>query len=287
MGNTDTLPLVSIGIPIYNEERFLEETLRSLLAQDYPHIEFIISDNASTDATAEICRRIAALDKRITYHRFDTNRGANDNFIEVLKRAQGKYFMWAAGHDLWSSNLVSECVRLLESEPSAVIAFGSCAWVDHLGARMAKRSGWTDTRGMDATARLISVLWGNMHPMLGLMRREVISRVRILPIPGADLVLLAEMALVGDFVHATAACWSRREFRDPESYKMRMARYASRDVAIIQSLFTRLFPVLRLPFELVRSVLRSNVTTFEKVCILIALPPCMLAKLLVVRRTQI
>jgi len=88
---------MSIGIPVCNEDRFLEETLRSLLSQDYGNMEIIISDNASTDRTEEICREFSARDMRISYYRFKDNQGAIANFRRVLEVARGKYFMWAAG----------------------------------------------------------------------------------------------------------------------------------------------------------------------------------------------
>ena len=65
----NVLPLVSIGVPIYNEERFLEESLVSLCSQDYSNLEIIISDNASIDGTSEICREFANRDPRIRHSR--------------------------------------------------------------------------------------------------------------------------------------------------------------------------------------------------------------------------
>jgi glycosyltransferase involved in cell wall biosynthesis len=90
-------PLVSIGMPVYNGENFLRLALSSLLAQDYPHFELIISDNASDDGTEEICREYQAHDRRIRYLRHRENRGSPWNFAFV---ARGDYFMWAAHDDL-------------------------------------------------------------------------------------------------------------------------------------------------------------------------------------------
>ena len=66
---------VSIGLPVYNGEAFLTESIESLLAQTFDDFELIISDNASTDGTEEICRSFAAADARIQYHREPTNQG--------------------------------------------------------------------------------------------------------------------------------------------------------------------------------------------------------------------
>ena len=277
-------PMVSIGVPIYNEGRFLEESLLSLTSQSYETLEIIISDNASTDSTEEICRRLCSRDKRIRYFRSESNQGATANFKRVLDLAQGRYFMWASGHDLWSPNFVSECVRLLECEPNAVIAFGSCAWIDASGQPMDRASGWTDTRGMDWVGRFFSVFWGNMHPILGLMRLEVLKRIRFLSCAGTDLIMLSELALLGDFVHATLASWSRREFRDDESYRERIRRYRSLQYGLSRSLFDRLFPVARLPIELTKVVLRSDISWFEKLSILAILVPAFPIKYVIGRR---
>src|SRR3990172_9745452 len=93
------MPKVSIGIPIYNEEKWVARALESLLAQSYPNIEFIISDNASTDRTGEVCRIYKAKDNRIKYYCNDTNTGLNRNYEKVVQLSDGKYFMWAAADD--------------------------------------------------------------------------------------------------------------------------------------------------------------------------------------------
>ena len=99
----DSQPLVSIGMPVYNGERFIRQALDSLLAQDCENFELIISDNASADGTQEICLEYAAQDGRIRYYRNENNLGALANFNRVLGLAQGPYFMWAAHDDVWDA----------------------------------------------------------------------------------------------------------------------------------------------------------------------------------------
>src|SRR6266508_180906 len=94
-------PLVSIGMPVFNGQRFIRQALDSLLSMDYPNFELIISDNASTDGTAEICQDYAARDRRIRFYRNAKNEGAFGNFARVLALARGNYFMWAAHDDIW------------------------------------------------------------------------------------------------------------------------------------------------------------------------------------------
>lgn len=99
-----TNPKVSIGMPVYNGEPFIREALDSLLAQTFTDFELIISDNASTDDTEEICQNYASKDSRIRYIRQPKNLGASYNFQFVLDEAVGEYFMWAAHDDLRSQD---------------------------------------------------------------------------------------------------------------------------------------------------------------------------------------
>src|SRR3954469_5368600 len=108
---------------MYNGERFLAESLASLLAQDYPVFEIFISDNASTDGTEHIALAAASRDGRIRYERLEANQGAMVNFNRVLRLATGTYFMWASDHDLWEPDFISACVAALERDPDAVLAY--------------------------------------------------------------------------------------------------------------------------------------------------------------------
>ena len=94
-------PLVSIGMPVYNSERFIRRALDSLLTQQYENFELIISDNASTDNTSKIAQEYAVCEKRIILDANSHNSGVIKNFIKVLRLAKGKYFMWAAADDFW------------------------------------------------------------------------------------------------------------------------------------------------------------------------------------------
>ena len=114
-------PLVSIGMPIYNAEEYLALAFESLLAQDYPNIELIISDNASRDRTEEICRDFLRRDPRIRYIQHRQNQGSPANFEFVAREARGEFFMWAAHDDLWHPSYVSRCLAKLQSTPSASV----------------------------------------------------------------------------------------------------------------------------------------------------------------------
>ncbi len=115
-------PLVSIGMPVYNGAKHLREALESLRAQTYRDFEIFISDNASTDATPEICAEYAKKDSRIRYVRQKENIGAIRNFGFVKREACGTYFMWAAHDDRWDPKFIETCLGALEADPSRVLA---------------------------------------------------------------------------------------------------------------------------------------------------------------------
>ena len=98
---------VSVGVPVYNGASGLAEALDSLVNQTFRDIEIIISDNASTDATPDICRRYADNDSRITYYRQIATSSAVDNFLVVLSKARAPYFMWAAHDDVRSLDFIA------------------------------------------------------------------------------------------------------------------------------------------------------------------------------------
>lgn len=114
---------MTVGVPVRNGGGLLEAALESVVRQTWSPLEIIISDNGSTDGTAEICQRFAAADSRIRYHRQERFLSAFENFEFVLRQARGEYFLWAAHDDLRSENFVEVLVAGLERSPDAVLAF--------------------------------------------------------------------------------------------------------------------------------------------------------------------
>lgn len=276
--------LVSIGVPVFNEATYLAMTLDCLLAQDYPNLEIVICDNASTDASPEICARTADRDPRVRVLRTEANLGATANFQRCLDEAIGDFFMWAGGHDLWSPNYVSQCVAALDAHPTAVIAVPESNWIDEHGETYGSRASVLDTRDMAPLARLLTLLWANMHPIYGLIRIEKLRACGPLPnYPGADLVLLARLILEGDFVPAPMALWSRRQARARENYRDRQRRYASSKVKIHGGPF----PLLNLVYRLWHAVWSSSLPLSDKLAFTLAFPGTLPARYLIARRRVI
>ena len=227
----DNKPMVSVGMPVYNGEKYLENALDSLLEQDYENFELIISDNASTDSTPEICRAFAAKDGRVRYSRNEMNVGAVKNFNRVFEMSSGKYFMWAGSHDLWHPTMLSRCVSLLEQDESVVVSYPQAVRVDHEGNPINEETDRLDTRGLVAADRCVQTIYnfGSCHAVYGVMRAETLRGIGgFVNVWGPDGLLLTELSLRGTFAQVPEPLFYIRrdkpdeQHRDPEEWKKRV-----------------------------------------------------------------
>lgn len=209
----DRVPLLSIGLPVYNGQRYLEESLDSLLAQTFTDFELIISDNASTDATAEICRRYAKADPRIRYVRQPVNIGAAPNHHATLDLARGEFFKWASDDDLYAPELLAKCVEALQSNPSVVLAHAYEAFIDENGALIRPVEYRLATDSSDPSKRLHSLLheFGG-DDFYGVMRTELLRQVpHHNSYHNADRTFMAQIVLQGKFVQVPELLYYRRD----------------------------------------------------------------------------
>ncbi len=213
-------PRVSIGMPLYNAERYLVPALDSLLRQTHDEFELVISDNASTDATAEICQDFAAGDPRIRYVREEENRGAMWNFNRVFELARGEYFKWAAGDDVVQPTFLERTVEALDRNPGVVWCHSQTLHLDDTGAVIPPEAdphipegkrfhsmhhtdhGYTRRDAPQVCDRFAAVVLGTTwcSDSFGLIRSESLRRTQMyLPCYGSEKVLMAELALLGQY----------------------------------------------------------------------------------------
>lgn len=213
---------LSIGLPVYNGERYLAQAIGALLDQTWRDFELIISDNASTDRTAEICRVFAATDARVQVVRNDVNLGAARNYNRTLELASGEYFKWAAHDDVCHPRFLEACVAVLDAEPGSVLVHTLSDAIDESG-RLIGRYGQERAFDQDRAAERFgtAVLYPHVCiSVFGVMRREVLERtVRHGDWVGADRNLLAELALHGRIRLLPEALFRRRAHAEASIHK--------------------------------------------------------------------
>ena len=125
--------LVSIGLPVYNGMPYVKKTIESVLAQTYPNIELVITDNPSTDDTQTLCEEYARKDKRVRYIQHRENIGAIANYNSAFRKSKGEYFCWVSYDDYLDPRLVERCVALLQGDKEAVVAMADFVFVNGKG----------------------------------------------------------------------------------------------------------------------------------------------------------
>lgn len=208
-----SVPRLSIGLPVYNGEDFLAESLDSLLGQTYEDFELIISDNASTDETADICRGYAKQDSRIRYVRQPHNLGCAPNHNVLVQYARGELFKWVSHDDLYGRELIERAIEALDEYPQVVLANCWTAMIDS-SRTVTKAVRYTlDTESPRAPERFRSMLFekgGDDDG--GVIRMEMLRRIR--PYDSyyhSDRTLVTEMALQGPFYHVPDWLYFRRD----------------------------------------------------------------------------
>ncbi|MBD2459764.1 glycosyltransferase [Oscillatoria sp. FACHB-1407] len=208
-------PRVSIGMPVYNGERFIKQALDSLLAQTFTDFELIISDNASTDGTEAICRKYAAKDSRIRYYRNLQNIGGTRNFNQAFHLARGEYFKWAAHDDVCEPTFLERCIEVLDKDPSIVLCHSKTVVIDHTNRHILNKM-LDPARNLDSIKPskryhniLIKTFWS--YEAFGLIRADVLRKTCLHgSYHGSDRVLLAELSLRGRFAEIPETLFLRR-----------------------------------------------------------------------------
>lgn len=195
--------MVSIGLPVFNGENYLAETLDSILRQTYSDFELIISDNASTDRTAAICEEYQGKDSRVVYSRNATNLGAGPNYDLCFKKARGTYFKWAAHDDLIATDFLEKTVQQMEREPDTVLCTIGIRKIGPDGETFETINGFMWSAGDPRPSKRFASAILERHfctDFFGLFRREALEGSQLHGnYRSSDRVLLAEMALVGRF----------------------------------------------------------------------------------------
>jgi glycosyltransferase involved in cell wall biosynthesis len=198
---------------VYNGERYLSEAIEAVLGQTYTDFELIISDNASTDLTGEICRQYAARDGRIRYVRQPVNIGAAPNHNVVVELSRGELFKWASADDLYAGDLLERCIAALDADPGVVLAHSWTAIIDDANRVVETAEYPLSTSSEHAPDRFRSTLFtSGGDDDGGVIRMDVLRRT---PLVGsyhhADRTIISELALHGRFHQVPGWLYFRRD----------------------------------------------------------------------------
>jgi glycosyltransferase involved in cell wall biosynthesis len=254
-GGRGDQPLVSVGLPVFNEEESLAAALESILAQDYEPLEVIVCDNASTDGTVTVARDFVARDTRVSVHTSDENRGASENFNRCFRLAGGRYFTWASGHDARLPEAIRKCVEALEDDPSLVLCYPRAVRRLLDGGTEPIEDDRVETRGLPTASRLRMTVeeLHSANAIHGVVRSASLERTRLFQgCFGPDHVLLAELSVLGGFHQLDEALFVRVENRAEEQDDEWRER--NLDMIGVDSELARARPFTAMGFELVAGV---------------------------------
>ena len=259
-------PRVSVGIPVYNGERFVAQVIELILSQTFRDFELIISDNASTDATERICREYAERDGRIRYYRSEQNRGAAWNHNRLVELARGEYFKWQCHDDYCDPTFIEKCLAGIRGEPSVALCYPRFVRVDEQGRRLGVKSSRV-VGNAEPPTRHRSLIYrrDSCEEIYGIARTAVVRKTSLIgPYSNSDDTFLAELILHGRFREVPEPLFFYRihPAQSTAAYRNRLERMAWFDPSAGAGFS---LPFLRLFAGHVSGVRRSPLSWREKV----------------------
>lgn len=217
-------PKLSVGMPVYNGEKYIEKSIISILDQSFGDFELIISDNASNDGTEEICRSYIEKDKRIKYYRNKENIGAARNYNLLVKYSNTDFFRWQNSDDLITKDLHGACYESLIKNSDAVLCYGKTKVIDANGTFMSNYDDNLNLISDIPSERFIQFLEnvGLSNVIYGLMRKKAMLKTTLFGLyNAADVNFMGELCLYGKFIeipkymfyrrmHEGASSWDRK-----------------------------------------------------------------------------
>lgn len=257
-------PSVSIGVPVYNGEAYLEEALASIAAQTRTDYEVIISDNASTDGTQAICEAFAARCSRVRYIRNPVNIGGDRNYYHCFELARGDFFLGLAHDDRLHPDYLRRTVAVLEADPSIVFCHSRAHQMDARGDVVGTYEARPFTESPIPSVRFRDAI--GLRPVianLGVIRASVLRQIPpLLPYPASDAYWQAELALYGKLVEVPEVLFYRRVHASSGQAMPLHQRIRWSDP---KKAGTIIFPSWRRVTEYARSVLRAPIPMSQRI----------------------
>jgi|WetSurMetagenome_2_1015567.scaffolds.fasta_scaffold20984_2 glycosyltransferase involved in cell wall biosynthesis len=261
----DRAPRISIGLPVFNGEQFLEQAINSILAQTLTDFELIISDNASTDRTSDICRDCQARDSRIRYHRNETNIGGGNNYNLTFRMSRGRYFSFAAHDDIYAPQFLEKCVEILDKDSSVVLSQSIITEIDERGNALQVVSSEKGAfRKPHERFRALAGMDHHCQDICGLIRSDILRKTHLLlNYTDSDRTLLAEISLYGRFQRVPEPLFYKRIH--PKMSTMAFPDYRGRMAWYIPGIKERIvFPNWLQFFHYVRVIAKAPISAAEQ-----------------------
>jgi|GEM_PF-7042200 len=220
--------IVIVAIPAYNEGRFVLETLKSVQSQTHRDFLAVVSDNGSSDRTAEICQTFCRSDNRFVVISQSTNLGAAGNFQWLFDNTASPYFMWLGGHDMISSDFLERHLRALSDDSKLALSYSNIRCIDQNSKFIGEKDGGNYHRIAGTPAqryRRALQRMGPAEPINSLFRRESLKGAQVKPVTSIDRMILCQAAYWGQFNKIDEPLYVRRFFTDREGGSVaRLAR---------------------------------------------------------------
>ena len=213
---------VSLGIPVYNESRFLKKTIDSLLNQTYSNIEIIAIDNASTDNSFRILEEYSNKDPRLKIFKNDKNIGLSNNFNLLVSKSSGEYFGWIGAHDIYNKDYIEKMVSKIIKNNNSSVVFSNVSKIDSDNKIIInKKETGFQLLNNNKFIRLLKIPWlikGSGDIVMGMFEVDKLKKTDLFSksVLWADVFLVYQLASTGKIIRINEVLRSRRYFREDE-----------------------------------------------------------------------
>ena len=254
--------VITVGIPVYNEGKYLASTIESVLNQSLTNFELIITDNCSTDNSYQIAMTYSEKDSRIKVYRHNENMGIPFNFRFSLLKATTKYFVWLGAHDLFTPDYLKNTAEYLEMNENVLMVYPNAEWIDNENKFISKLEEDIETIGLLKKDALKKVLNNNDSGIAvhGLYRTSILNTI---PFGMDEMLMFFIVAIHGEIVKLNFVGILFRVIR-VETVEERLKRY--KDIKILNK-STVNFTIARIKKHLFYTWKVSKMNFFDKVSV--------------------
>lgn len=259
------MPLITVGIPCYNEEEYIGRAITSVLNQSFPDIELVISDNCSTDKTDEIIKEYASQDKRISYYRQSINVGATENFKFVFDKCDSKYFTWLAADDFFDTHWLEVAVCFLEQNSETILVYPKTHYLNTSILSNSDAEQYIDTTGINAKTAIIETFLKRKccsFGIYGVYRTSVLRSIVHPNIWCSDQIMMSHTYSLGS-VKLIDHVYIIRTFRDG-SHEQATQKEKRLGIVLFKAMDALLFDITKKLYEIRFVVFHSKLTFGDK-----------------------